>query len=593
MARPGLKMRLGDLLVHEQIITDEQLSTALKDQRESGRKLGASLIALDFISEEQLLRFLAQQLNVPFLDISQRRIDPNVGQLLPEAHARRYRAIVLEDRGETVLVGMSDPADLSSLDQIIPLLAPRDIDIAVVKESQILEAFDSLYRRTREIESFAQQLQEEYEETSDFDFSAMATTEGDAVVAQLLRTVFEDAVQVRASDIHIEPDESGLRIRQRVDGLLQENLLPEANIANALVLRLKLMAGLDISERRLPQDGRFNIKVRGHSIDVRISTMPTQFGESAVMRLLDQSAGLLSLTQTGMPAEMLEQFRRLLHRPHGMLLVTGPTGSGKTTTLYGALSELNQPEKKIITVEDPVEYRIPRVNQVQINNRIHLDFARVLRTTLRQDPDIIMVGEMRDQETVEIGLRGALTGHLVLSTLHTNDAITSVLRLIDMGAPAYLVASSLRAIVAQRLVRRVCDNCRGETTPDAQTLSMLQGFTTEDVGQLKFYKGHGCQRCNYSGYRGRIGVFELLELDNQMIDALRREDTEDFAAAAERNKNFRPFGYVAFDYALQGVTTADEVLRVAEHVLEVYDDVSIEEDEESEETSFNMTNDGI
>lgn len=581
MARPGLKMRLGDLLVHEQIITDEQLSTALKDQRESGRKLGASLIALDFISEEQLLRFLAQQLNVPFLDISQRRIDPNVGQLLPEAHARRYRAIVLEDRGETVLVGMSDPADLSSLDQITPLLAPRDIDIAVVKESQILEAFDSLYRRTREIETFAQQLQEEYEETSDFDFSAMATTEGDAVVAQLLRTVFEDAVQVRASDIHIEPDESGLRIRQRVDGLLQENLLPEANIAAALVLRLKLMAGLDISERRMPQDGRFNIKVRGHSIDVRISTMPTQFGESAVMRLLDQSAGLLFLTQTGMPNDMLERFRRLLHRPHGMLLVTGPTGSGKTTTLYGALSELNQPEKKIITVEDPVEYRIPRVNQVQINNRIHLDFARVLRTTLRQDPDIIMVGEMRDQETVEIGLRGALTGHLVLSTLHTNDAITSVLRLIDMGAPPYLVASSLRAIVAQRLVRRVCDNCRVETKPDAQTLSMLQGFSSQEISQLTFYKGHGCQRCNYSGYRGRIGVFELLELDKHMIDALRREDTEEFALAAEKNPHFRPFGYAAFEYALQGITTADEVLRVAEHVLEVYDDVVTEGDAES------------
>ena len=312
-----------------------------------------------------------------------------------------------------------------------------------------------------------------------------------------------------ASDIHIEPDEGKLRIRQRVDGILQESVINERNIAAALVLRLKLMSGLDISEKRLPQDGRTNIRIKGRSIDVRVSTMPIQHGESVVMRLLDQSAGLLTLDQTGMPEELLKRFRNLLNRPHGMILVTGPTGSGKTTTLYGALSELNLPAKKIITVEDPVEYRLPRINQVQVNSKIGLDFKGVLRTTLRQDPDIIMVGEMRDHETVEIGLRGALTGHLVLSTLHTNDSISSAIRLLDMGAPGYLAASSLRAIIAQRLVRRLCKNCRTEHRPDEEELFWIDNIEP-GASSHQFHRGMGCQTCNQTGYRGRIGVFELL-----------------------------------------------------------------------------------
>lgn len=569
MARPKLKMRLGDLLVHEGIINEEQLMEALKEQKSSGRKLGSALVDLAHISEEELLRFLAQQLDVPFLDISQRRIDSAAVQLLPEVHARRHRALVIEDNGSEVLIGMSDPADLSGLDQIAPMLAPKAIKIAVVKESQILEAFDKLYRRTKEIESFAQQLQEEYEETSDLNFANLTSdTEGDAAVVQLLRTIFEDAVMAGASDIHIEPDEGVIRIRQRIDGVLQENVLKEANIASALVLRLKLMGTLDISEKRLPQDGRFNIKVRGHSVDVRMSTMPTQYGESVVMRLLDQTGGLRTLEQTGMPPELLSRIRGLIHRPHGMILVTGPTGSGKTTTLYGALSELNKAEKKIITVEDPVEYRLPRINQVQVNQKIGLDFSTVLRTTLRQDPDILMVGEMRDQETAQIGLRGALTGHLVLSTLHTNDAITSALRLVDMGAPPYLVASSLRGVIAQRLVRKVCDKCRTESKPTAQELAWLEQLSNKDMSELTFYSGTGCQSCNHTGYRGRIGVFELLEMNTAMMDALRREDTEGFAIEARADTRFKPFGVMAFEYALKGITTVEEVLRVAEHITE-------------------------
>lgn len=563
---PKLKMRLGDLLVHEHIITNEQLMQALNSQKTTGRKLGDSLIELGYISERQLLEFLAQQLDVPFLDISQRRIPSEVATLLPEVHARRMRALVIEDRGDSVLIGMSDPADLSALDQLERMLAPKSLKLAVIMESQLFEAFDGLYRRTADIESFASQLEEEYVETTDFDLSGSFDEGGDATVGKLLQSVFEDAVQMRASDIHIEPDENQLRIRQRIDGVLQENILKENKIASAMTLRLKLMAGLDISEKRLPQDGRFNLQIKGHSVDVRMSTMPVQYGESVVMRLLDQSQGILSFDETGMPEHLIKRIRHQISRPHGMVLVTGPTGSGKTTTLYAALSELNKSSQKIITVEDPVEYRLPRVNQVQINSKIDLTFSSVLRTALRQDPDIIMVGEMRDQETVEIGLRGALTGHMVLSTLHTNDAITSALRLVDMGAAGFLVGSSLRAVLAQRLVRRVCESCSESYQPEPQELMWLNHLVGSDVSQVEFKQGSGCQSCQYTGYRGRIGVFELLEINEKMMAALKRDDSEGFTNIAKNDENFKPLALVAYDYATQGVTSVEEVLRLVEAV---------------------------
>ena len=566
MAQPRLKMRLGDLLVQEQIISDDQLQLALQQQRQTGRKLGTTLIDLGFISEVQLLQFLARQLDVPFFDLNNLTIDAAAVPLLPEVQARRYRALAVNLTDNKVTVAMSDPADLSALDAIAALLSPRIMVLAVAREGQLLEYFDRLYRRTREIESFAEQLQEEYQD-SGFELGSSnlgANDEGEATVAKLLRSLFEDAVQVGASDIHIEPDEKVLRIRQRIDGILHENILNEVRIAQALVLRLKLVAGLDISEKRLPQDGRFNMKVRGRDVDVRMSTMPVQYGESVVMRLLDQSSGILSLTETGMPPEILTRFRRQLKRPHGMILVTGPTGSGKTTTLYGALSELNQSSNKIITVEDPVEYRLSRVNQVQVNPTIGLTFSNVLRSTLRQDPDILLVGEMRDNETVEIGLRGAITGHLVLTTLHTNDAVTSALRLIDMGAPGYLVASALRAVVAQRLVRRVCEHCVEERAPDEGQATWLTVLSGEVPGQHTYHKGRGCQSCNFTGYSGRIGVYELLELDQPMMDALRRNDAEGFAKAARQHEHYRPLALTALDYARQGITSVDEVLRLAE-----------------------------
>ncbi|MBL4911247.1 MAG: Flp pilus assembly complex ATPase component TadA [Alteromonadaceae bacterium] len=567
MAAPKLKMRLGDLLVHEHIITNEQLQQALNSQKSSGRKLGDTLIDQGFLSERQLLEFLAQQLNLPFLDVTHQRISPSVAALLPEVHARRLRALIIKDQGDSVLIGMNDPADLNAVDQLERLLAPKNIKLAVVMESQLFEAFDGLYRRTADIESFASQLEEEYDQTSDFDLSSSFGDEsGDATVGKLLQSIFEDAVQMRASDVHIEPDEHQLRIRQRIDGVLQESILKENRIATAMVLRLKLMAGLDISEKRLPQDGRFNLKIKGHSIDVRMSTMPVQHGESVVMRLLDQTEGILQFEETGMPADLIARLRHQITRPHGMILVTGPTGSGKTTTLYAALTELNQASTKIITAEDPVEYRLPRINQVQINSKINLSFSTILRTALRQDPDVIMVGEMRDQETVEIGLRGALTGHLVLSTLHTNDAVTSALRLMDMGAAGFLVGSALRAIVAQRLVRRVCENCAETYKPEEQELFWLTNLVGERATKVEYKHGTGCQSCQYTGYRGRIGVFELLELNVAMMQALKREDAEEFAKQASLHKGFRPLAQSAFDYAEQGVISVEEVLRLVETI---------------------------
>ncbi|MCL1078241.1 type II/IV secretion system protein [Parashewanella spongiae] len=566
--KPALKKRLGDLLVDNQIISDEQLQQALADQKATGKKLGKTLISLNYISETQLLTFLSQQLNLPFIDISRRPISAEVVNLLPEVQARRFRALVIEDMGDKVRVAMSDPADLQALDALEALLAPKAISLAVVPEQQLLTAFDNLYRRTQEIAQIAGELEQEYAADELFDLSSITDSDADneTTVVKLLQSIFEDAVQMRASDIHIEPGEKQLRIRQRIDGQLHETVLNEVHIALALVLRLKLMAGLDISEKRLPQDGRFHIDIRGHKIDVRISTMPVYHGESVVMRLLDQSAGLLTLDETGMPPAILARVRQQINRPHGMLLVTGPTGSGKTTSLYGILSELNTPYRKIITVEDPVEYQLPRINQVQINHKIGLDFSGVLRATLRQDPDIIMVGEMRDQETVEIGLRGALTGHFVLSTLHTNDAVTSALRLLDMGAASYLVASALRVIIAQRLVRRVCKNCAVDTQLSHQDLMWLLNISNRDFSQATLKVGTGCQSCNGSGYHGRIGVFEMLEIDDELMDVMRSGDPQSFALAAKNNPNFVPLAQSALDYLYQGLTTIEEVAKLVETV---------------------------
>jgi len=573
MAEPIKKIRLGDLLVQENVISEAQLTHALDEQKRLGLKLGRTLIELNFLSEDQLLRFLSQQLNIPYIDIDTLVFDEELVLNLPEALARRYRAMVLgEEQGE-LLVGMADPMDIHAYDEIVRAVN-RPMRLAVVRESDLLAALDRVYRRIGEIETLAEELHDELGEDQ-FDIGQLtAADDSDAPVVRLLQSIFEDALQMKASDIHIEPDDTVVRIRQRVDGVLQEHVMKEKRITSALVLRLKLMSGLDISEKRIPQDGRFSVRVANHDIDIRLSTLPTQFGESVVMRLLDQSAAAIDLDHSGMPEKMLARFRNLIRRPHGLILVTGPTGSGKTTTLYGALSELNSAEKKIITAEDPVEYQLPRVNQVQVNTKIGLTFGKVLRATLRQDPDILLVGEIRDQETAEIALRASMTGHLVLSTLHTNDAVTSAMRLLDIGIDGYLAAASLRAVVAQRLVRRVCEQCRIDDQPEAQDLILLEAMIGADkLADIQFKKGRGCQNCNQTGYSGRVGVFELLEINEPMADALRRNDSSAFTRAAMASPGFKPLTYAALDYAAQGVTTLEEVFRVSEQVDETIDDI--------------------
>jgi MSHA biogenesis protein MshE len=556
------KIRIGDLLIANKVISQEQLNTALADQKKSGRKLGRVLVENGFISEDQLLTFLSQQLNIPYIDLRRYHYKPEVVRLIPETHARRFRAIALEDSRESLLVGMADPTDIFAYDELSRVLR-RALRFAVVKESELLKTIDRVYRRTEEISDLAQELQQELSAQGGVDLVALAETEGltDAPVVKLLQSMFEDAVQVNASDIHIEPDEKELRIRFRLDGVLRVQTIADRRIASALVSRVKLMANLDISEKRLPQDGRTNIRIRDKSIDVRISTMPVQYGESVVLRLLNPFSGVLSLEQVGMPTNLLERFRRLIHNPNGMVLVTGPTGSGKTTTLYAALKELNKPEFKILTVEDPVEYRLAGINQVQVNAKIELTFARVLRSMLRQDPDIILVGEMRDQETAEIGLRAAMTGHLVLSTLHTNDAISTALRLTDMGVEPFMVAASLRGILSQRLVRRICESCaEPHELPPAQ-MAIVRAEAGDKADSLTFKRGRGCSHCNGTGYSGRIGVFEYLEMDSALVDGLHTKDPARFEAAAKQQPGFQTLRRSAIILAAQGLTTMDQVVR--------------------------------
>lgn len=562
------KIRIGDLLVEHRVITQEQLEVALKEQRKLGRKLGQTLVTLGYISENNLLEFLSRQLSMPLVDLKKLELKTDLVKKLPETVARRYRALVLKESSGQYLVGMADPTDLFAFDELVKHLG-HSIKMALVRESQLLETFDQVYRRTSEISNLAEELGQELS-GADFDIANLleAVSDEDVPVARLLKSIFEDAVQMKASDIHIEPDETVLRIRQRIDGVLHEQVMKEKNIAAAVALRLKIMAGLDISEKRIPQDGRFNMRVKNRSIDVRLSTMPVQYGESVVMRLLDQTSGILDLGSLGMPDDILQRFRRVIHRPHGLILVTGPTGSGKTTTLYAALQELNKSDTKIITAEDPVEYRLPRINQVQVKQKIGLSFAEILRAALRQDPDVILVGEMRDQETAEIGLRAAMTGHMVLSTLHTNDAIHTADRLLDMGAEGFLIAAALQAIVAQRLVRRICDSCSEEYQLNDQEAVWVESVLNMKAKGLKLKHGRGCRHCNNTGYRGRIGVYELLEPEAAMLDALRANDSVRFAEAVRNNKSFRPMRMNAMDYAQAGITTVEEVMRITSERIE-------------------------
>jgi MSHA biogenesis protein MshE len=555
------RIRLGELLKEQNTITTGQLDQALKEQKRSGRKLGRVLTDLGILTEDSLHQALARHMDVPYVDLRQLALDPTVVRQLPEALARRHRALPLQADKRGLLLGMADPTDLFAYDELLKRLK-QPLRLALVSESELLRMMDVMYRRTDEIASLVQEVREDLRET-DVDLEQLTADEAsaDAPVLRLLQSMFTDAVQVGASDIHIEPGDGRLRIRQRIDGILQEQLLEGSRVAGALVTRIKLMSGLDISEKRLPQDGRFSIKVGETQLDVRVATIPTQHGEAVVLRLLNQSMGLQPLESLGMPEDVQERFSRLIRRSAGMVLVTGPTGSGKTTTLYSAINILNKPDSKIVTVEDPVEYRLDRITQVQTNAKIGLDFSRVLRSVLRHDPDVVFVGEMRDRETVDIGLRAAITGHLVFSTLHTMNAVATIDRLVDMGAPGYMVAAAVHAVLAQRLVRKICADCAEPHAADEHEAAWLRAQVGEKVASLMSLKqGAGCSYCNMTGYKGRVAVYELLEIDHELADAIRRQDLTGFAKIAATRKGYRPLAQSAIELAANGRTSIAEAM---------------------------------
>ncbi len=562
---PPQKIRLGDLLIQQGLLTEEQLKIALDEQKRTGRKLGRVFVESGYVTEAGISQALARQLRIPFIELKSFTPRADLIKLLPEAPARRFRALVLGEMPDGRLqIGMSDPTDLQAYDEITRLVR-REIELAVVTESELLAMVDRVYHRGEQITGLARELTAELGDVPiEFgDLLGMNPGAEDAPVVKLLQTVFEEAMRLRASDIHFEPQEKALRIRFRIDGVLHIQTEADAKISSAVALRLKLMSGLDISEKRLPQDGRFNIKVRANPVDVRISTLPTQFGESVVMRLLNQNTGLLELDRIGMPERVLERFRHALKRPSGMVLVTGPTGSGKTTTLYAALNELNSPEKKVITVEDPVEYRLSGLNQVQVHEKIDLSFSRVLRTVLRQDPDIVLIGEMRDQETAEIGMRAAMTGHLVLSTLHTNDAVSTPIRLLDMGVPRYMVALSVHMVVAQRLVRVICGNCRETYTLTPSEHEWLRYELGDQVDSHAFHHGRGCTHCANTGYQGRTGVYEFLEMSDRVVEAINHEDPGEFMRVARQQMAGETLRRDAVRLVLAGQTTVAEAMRIS------------------------------
>lgn len=560
MASRLQKIRLGDLLVQNGIITAAQLDMALTQQRGSGRKLGQELIAQHLVTEEDLLNFLAKQLHLERIDLSGQALDPQLVSRLPESLARRYRAIPLRDQGERYVVGMADPTDLPALDAISRAMG-KPVKLALISETELLRVLPQLYGAVSKSAELRDALGDAVNTSAPPPL--LESSAEDAPVVRLLNAVFTDAARLQASDIHFEPEESGLRVRLRVDGVLREHLRLDSRLTPLIASKLKVMTNLDIAERRLPQDGRMHLALEGKAYDVRMATMPVQDGESVVLRLLDQQTALLHFHELGMPGNVEVSLQNIMHRPHGLFLVTGPTGSGKSTTLYAALNEINTVERKIFTVEDPVEYRLQGISQVQVHPRIGLDFARVLRTILRQDPDVIMVGEIRDHETAEIAARAALTGHLVLATLHTNDAVGAFPRLQELEVEPFLIGSAVLGVMAQRLVRRICPSCKtedkevspAERAAFAARLGVPPDFVT-------FFCGKGCNTCNFTGYRGRQPVFELIRMDPLLRAAILGNSRAALLDAANQQQQFTLLREEAMRLVWEGFTTLAEMVRV-------------------------------
>src|SRR2546421_1243782 len=525
--------RLGDLLVADGLLGQEQLQKALVEQKGSTEKLGSILIRLGFINEEQLIGFLSRQYGVPSITLSQLEIDLEVLKLVPAAIAKKYEVLPVRRMGNSLALAMADPTNVFALDDI-SFMTNLQVLPLVASQTAIKKAIDRHYEsKTEAVASVMQDMSTDLsnvevvegdEDSAKIDSFELKESADEAPVVKLVNMVLVDAIQKGASDIHFESYEKVLRIRFRIDGVLHEMLSPPKRLESAILSRLKIMSNLDISERRMPQDGRIKLRYNTREIDFRVSTLPTIFGEKAVLRILDKESLKLDLTQLGFDEWSLDKFNAAIHQPYGMVLITGPTGSGKTTTLYSAIHTINSPDVNIMTAEDPVEYNLKGINQVQINEGVGRTFAAALRSFLRQDPDVILVGETRDLETAQISIRAALTGHLVFTTLHTNDCPSTVARLLDMGIPPFLVSSSLLLILAQRLGRKVCTACREAYEVDEQTL-VPYGYTATGRGKVTLYKGKGCPTCSFTGMKGRVAVYQTLPNSEELRDGILRSAT--------------------------------------------------------------------
>jgi type IV pilus assembly protein PilB len=567
-----MSVRLGELLTKASLISQDQLKEALKFQKETGGKLGETLIRLGFVSEEDITECLSQQFGVPSINLAHFEIDAGVIKLIPAEVARKYNILPVNKTGATITIAMADPTNVFAMDDI-KFMTGYNVEPVVASELGIKAAIDNYYGSTSslELKKVMEDLQqaesadlEVLEEDEEMDVEALTEGAEEAPVVKLVNLILSDAIKRGASDIHVEPYEKEYRVRFRIDGILYEIMNPPLKLKDAITSRMKILAKLDISEKRLPQDGRIKLKMKlnekNKELDFRVSVLPTLFGEKIVMRLLDKDNLRLDMTKLGFEPESLAKFEEAIFKPWGMVLVTGPTGSGKTNTLYSALAKVNSPEVNIMTAEDPVEFNLPGINQVQMKESIGLNFAATLRSFLRQDPNIILVGEIRDFETAEIAIKAALTGHLVLSTLHTNDAPSTINRLMNMGIEPFLVATSVQLIAAQRLARRVCQNCKEAVDITPQALLNL-GFRKDEIGTFTVYKGRGCEKCNNTGYKGRVGLVEVMIIDDDIRELILSGGTaiDIKKKAAESGMiSLRRSGLIKIK---DGITTIEEVVR--------------------------------
>ena len=555
--------RLGELLVRNNLINPQQLTKALEEQKTQGGRLGASLVKLGFIKEDELASFLSRQYGVPSINLNDFEIDAAVTKLITAEVAQKYQIIPINRAGATLIVAMSDPSNIFAIDDI-KFMTGYNVEVVVASETAIKNAIDQYYDQSATLAEVMEDLDDidlEVIDEEEVDVNALEKATEDAPVVKLVNLILTDAIKRKASDIHIEPYEKSFRVRYRIDGVLYEVMKPPMKLKNAITSRIKIMSEMDIAERRLPQDGRIKIKLPGgKDMDYRVNCLPTLFGEKIVLRLLDKSNLQLDMTKLGYEESALKWFKEQIHKPFGMVLVTGPTGSGKTVSLYSALAELNKITENISTAEDPVEFNFAGINQVQMHEEIGLNFATALRAFLRQDPDIIMIGEIRDFETAEIGVKAALTGHLVLSTLHTNDAPSTINRLLNMGIEPFLVASAVNLITAQRLGRRVCSECKEVEDVPKQAL-IDAGASPDEVDEYVCYRGKGCPACNNTGYKGRVGIYQVMPMFEEIRELiLAGANTAEIKRESMR-LGVKTMRQSAMTKLKEGATTFEEVLR--------------------------------